>query len=393
MVHPLPAGDRAPPPLGGDAPFSLPPIVERSAALHGEADVSAALFAIVSQACDKGGEVWLLLQPENPMLPWLFSMVGSLPTQSVIRHLLCLESGQGSGALANVERAYRIVQYSAYISHYMPMFYYGQPEERFGATSLLPGLVLTPDAAMRLSADGQSAIVLRDPELLVCYREQLQQVAMHCQPLLISEDTALSMVQRPEQLTRLNLNGAKFLVGGLCSTAFWTPEIVRHYLNPQLPGYEQIYKSLVETIHFVRSLYQAGRQTVVMNPESLRTFAQTGDIPEYPEFFMSRPLDKGDRRYYIEALRDAQREGWYNIRLLKDIPFPLKPHWEIGLMGETHFVVGLCGKAVTRELFFQEPGLCRVFQDYLDALIGSKHAMSTEETEAFFQSLLDELSE
>ena len=327
------------------------------------------------------------------MLPNLFSMIGSLSTQSVIRHLLCLESGQGSGALANVERAYRIVQYSAYISHYMPMFYYGQPEERFGATSLLPGLVLTPDAAMRLSADGQSAIVLRDPELLVCYREQLQQVAMHCQPLLISEDTALSMVQRPEQLTRLNLNGAKFLVGGLCSTAFWTPEIVRRYLNPQLPGYAQICESMLETIRIVRSLYRAGRQIIVMNPESLRAFVRTGEIPEYPEFFMSRPLDKSDRRYFIESLRDAQREGWHNIRLLKEMPFPLKPHWEIGLMGETHFVVGLCGKASTRELYFQEPGLCRIFQDYLDALIGSKYAMSAEETEAFFQSLLDELRE
>ena len=373
--------------------FTIARTCNSATVLHGEADVSGALYAAVTEACRQSQEVWIFLQPESSLLPGLFTLLGNLSTQGVVHHLFCLENNQSMISAANVERAYRVVQYSTYATRYQPMFYYGRPEERFGSIGVMPGLVLTSSAVLLISQDGTSGILLHDQEILSCYQEQLTRVAGQCHPLLVCEETAMSMAQHPELLALLDCSHARFLIGGICSASFWTPEIIRRYLNPQLEGYEQVLAAVIETFSRAGAMRRAGCSTVLMNEESLVEFARTGSIPEFPDGFMDRPVDKNDRRFLLEQLRLANREGWYRIRFLKNIPFPLKTHWEIGILGDNMVVVSLCGKASTRELYFQEPGLCRIFQDYFDSLAEGRYATTADESDSIlFRILEQELS-
>ena len=376
-----------------DTPIAQPAFTildsDSCAALHGEAEISGALYAAVTEACRRNQTVWLFLQPETRLLPGLFSLLSSLGTQSTVYHLFCLESSQAMVSAVNVEQAYRVVQYSTDVAHYQPLFYYGKPEEHFGPMGIFPGLVLTPSAVFQLSPDCTSGILLREPEVLRCYQEQFKRIAGQCRPLLTYEDTLLSMVQRPKQLAALDCSQARFLIGGLCSTGFWTPEIIQRYLNPQLEGYEQLLAGILATFSQTGAMRRTGTSTALMNQDSLLEFAQTGVIPEYPDEFMTRPLDREDRRFLLERLRQANREGWYRIRFLKSTPFPLRVHWEVAVLGDDHFIVALCGKASTRELYFQEPGLCHIFQDYFDSLAEGRDATTQEESDEILRQILE----
>lgn len=370
--------------------FTITGLGSGSVVLHGEADVSGALYAAVTEACRQSREVWILLQPESRLLPGLFTLLGNLPTQGVVHHLFCMETNPSMISADNVERAYRLVQYSTYAAHYRPMFYYGRPEERFGSIGVMPGLVLTDSAVLQISPDGTAGILQHDRQILRCYQEQLERVAGQCHPLLVCEDTTMSMAQHPELLSLLDCSHARFLIGGICSAAFWTPEIIRRYLNPQLPAYEQVLAAVIETFSQARAMRRAGCSTVLMNEESLVEFARTGNIPEFPDSFMERPVDKEDRRFFLEQLRLANQEGWYRIRFLKNIAFPLKSHWEIGILGDNMIVVSLCGKESTRELYFREPGLYRAFQGYFDSLAEGCHATTGEESDQILSRILEE---
>lgn len=359
------------------------------ASLHGELEVNAAFFSILNDACRKNEEICILLQPEDSQLLNAFRLLGAYPTQSHIRHIFCLESGRNVGELTNIERAYYIVHYSAAVQHYRPLYYYGHPEECFGASTLLPGLLLTGSAALCLSHDGSSAAYLRNSSALAYLLEQFERIETLCKPLLVYQQTPLEIANRQAEYYRTFPNKAKLIPGGLCAAAFCTPEIFRTYLNPKLPSYDTILNQLIGSAQNVYQTKRSGSTSIILNMDSFRSFAQSGLIVGYPEQFIAKPLAKADRRLLLERMLQASEEGWYHMHFLHGCTYPVKRHWEIGLLDENIFVVRLCSNYLNRELFFREAGLCRIFQDYFDALVSGKYAMSVQKTNEALRQIIE----
>lgn len=362
------------------------------AVLHTEGDVQAALFALFSDALQRDEELAVMLPPENDLLHNLYLLLGHFPSKSVIRHIFCMESGRCTGRITNIERAYYVTQYSTSVARYVAKYYYGHPDEYFGETNLLPGLILSPRGALRVSADGRSAILCRDPEVIRCYFERFGRVEQLCRPLLSHQDTPLGIARQAERNCGDDrLRHAKLISGGLCASAFWSDEIIHEYLNPQIPQYDDVLRSLLNIFHMTRALKRSGRTTIILNSESVRSFAGSGRIPEYPDVFMIKPLSKAHRRYLLEGMLRACDEGWYQMVFLKNCVFPVKPHWDVGALDGKQFAVSVVMGAINRELYFNERGLCRAFEDYFDDLVSGKYAMTPEETNAAIRRIIDEL--
>ncbi len=363
------------------------------AVLRSETEIQAVLFSLFADALQRGEELAVMLPPENELLYNLFLLLGHFPSESVIRHVICMESGRCTGKITNIERAYYVVQYSTSVARYTAGYYYGHPDERFGNESLMPGLILTENSALRLSPDCRTAILFRNPEILRCYREQFQRVEQLCRPLLTHQVTPLSLSTHHNDVLQTDtiLPLSRLISGGLCASAFLTDEIIREYLNPEIPNCQEVLASLLELTRTVQAYKRARKTVIILNQESVRSFAQTGYLTEYPRLFMAKPLSKAHRRILLEKMLQACAEGWYQMIFLKNCVFPVKPHWDVGIMFRNILSISVVSDTLSRDLRFNEQGVCRAFEDYFDDLSTGRYAVSPEETNAAIRQIIDEL--
>lgn len=359
------------------------------AVLHGSADVTAVFLSIISDACRRKADISLLLPAESELLQHVSVLLSSSTVQSRVTHIFSLESGRCTGRITNVERAFHVIRHAVDIRNYTPLFYYGQPEERFGQTALMPGYLLTDEAVLRLSPDCETAMLLRDPEIIACYQEQFHRVAALCHPLIARRTTPYEIASCHLAATSI-LSHALLISGGLCAGAFWTPEIIRKYLNPAIPDRDTVEQALIDVFRATYDLKRAGETTILLNPEALMEFARDGIIAEYPKAFITKPFDIADRRYLLEQMLRASREGWYHMHLLEGCPFPLKQHWEIGLMSNRYLAIALQAETASTEMLLDEPSLHRIFEDYFYSLLNGKYTLSEKETCARLQQILDQ---
>lgn len=358
--------------------------------LTGEIAVRRTVASVVRKAVLEGRPLKLLLQPELSALMDPVLLFGHDASSSVITHILCLESNPSTGRLENLERLRLILKYGTSIPSYYPLYYYGCAAEHFGAMSTLPGLVLTPEAALQLSGDGCVALLHTDPGIIQMFQHLFSRLELRCRPLVIRRLSLLEQVSlNQEALFSPGRGPCLEICSGLCCAQFWSEHLVQTYLSHSLPQREQLLPQFLLFLERLRKAKQTARVTVLMDPDCVLDFIRTGVFREYPAHFFERPLAPADRRQLLEQMLLACSEGWYRFCFLAESAFPLNHRWELCVAaGGSLLLQYFIGENI---LFFSVPesGTADAFYDYLHALQENCRTMSAEDSAALLRRWMD----
>lgn len=370
----------------------LPALPKSAGLLHGNLDISRTVSAIISRAYRLGQPVDILLQPEHMELLEMLRFVGSTPSETVLRHIICLESDASNGQIHNIKLTRRILQYGMATQNYTPLYYYGNSAERFNASALFPGLIVTPDVALQLTWDNKSAILHTDPDIIDFFQSRFSEIAEQCKPILFccnnAQDSLILSVEVPNRFC----SGRMFSMGGgLCSGMFLTEEMIRTYLNPQLPDYETIVNFATKAAADALSYKKSCHAQHLISTEAVESFLQTGYLPEFPQIYWRTPLSKKHRRYFLQKNLEACREGWYRIRLCHRGHAIPGPQWSIGFWQGEALLLQHCVNDRSRTFLLQEPGLLAAAADYFESILDSDVLYSEAETMAQLQHWIDTL--
>lgn len=353
--------------------------------INGELEVNRTAFAIIYNAFFHGNTVDLFLPPNCKSLLHGLTLLGNMNNfaySSQVTHITCFESDNETGPVSNLERLKNVLNYGIATKNYCPMYFYGNSAEHFSSTNLLPGLILTEQAALQVSSDGKYALFHAEPTVISMFKTFFEQLRSKCYPLMSHNISFYNGMQCVMEGLQKSV-GKKVLEisSGLCSVQFWNKDFIETYLNPKLPNYKEV---LEYYIAYSQKLYEVKSKTfttLLIKPSFVLDFIRTGILKEYPQYFFSKPVEAIDRKYLLNCILSACKEGWYQIQFVEDSHFPLDYRWELGVVKGHHILFEYFEEDKFYIFNFEESGLVHSFYDYLENLCSRPYVMSPKDSE------------
>lgn len=362
-----------------------------SQVIYGELEVNRIAYAIIQYAYQTGSAINLFLPPQQEILlhGLIFLENDSFSAvQPQITHIICLESDNIKGCILNLERMQQVLKYGIAVKSYRPLYFYGQSSEHFSSTNILPGLILTEQAAMQISSNGRQAILHTQPQMSALFKNLFTQIEFLCKPLMMDNINFIRKLELEMQCAQETaLKKSYKMSSDISSILFWNEELLRTYINPNLLNYEQ---TITQYIQYLNKLYEVsskGDTTILLKPSFVLEFIQTGilTLKEYPQIFLRKPFSPSDRKGLLVSVLSACKQGWYHIQFVEDSCFPLDYHWEFEARKNNGVLFQYFDKDIFYIFDFDEPGIVYAFYDYLENLSKSNCVMSPEASETLLR--------
>ena len=353
----------------------------------GELEVNRAIHEVVRDAAANGHELKLLAQPDYSELLEALTLFRSREKGPKVIQVICMEADSGQDGCSNLDMIGWILRYGVGIYRYEPRYFYGKISEHYGSMNVFPYLVVTEHYAFQISTDRKKAILHSDPDFVLCFQEVFRQIYQQSQPLLISMDSFRGQqAQWALQFAEtMDFSNTIEVCSGLCTIQFWDEELIRTYINKELPDYE---KTAQEYIAYTSALYQAKRRgqiTVLMNASFAEEFIKTGVFREYPGSFFSKPVSREDRKKLIDRILEAADEGWYHVRMIDAEDFPLSYRWEILMQRDLSLLFQYSFYNQFRVFQFLESDILDAVYDFLENLAAGPGTLDEETSVGFLR--------
>lgn len=359
--------------------------------LYGEQAVAQAAYALIARAYQSGSSLELMIQPDQGRLLAGLSLLSQAPVQAHVTHIFCLEADARQGRIDNLTTAQNVLKFSALVRDYKPLYYYGNAREHFGPVSLLPGLVATPAGALEISAQGNLALLHTQPDVVSALRQRFSQVARQCSPLLLYKPSLEAEIRWGlDRFTDDYFEHTLEIAAGLCSAAFWTEDLLRRYINPDIPNFEAVVRQFCTYVRQAGAARRRGHTVQLLNPAYVRAFLQTGVFQEYPASFLAGALAPEDRRYLARQVLNGAREGWLELRFLPERLTLLNPRTEVCVHNGREVIIQYWYDDRFLMFSFLEPGIADALEDYLGFLRDFPETLSNEDSQKLLQSMIEE---
>lgn len=362
--------------------------------LSGEVEVQKGVTCILKDAAQKGKQVNLFLQPDSCVFLYCMNVMCEHTKNSQIRHIICMNANPVPMKWDTLEMMKRIMRSGIALKGYSPYYYYGIPSEHYGMMNLFPYFILTEDFAVQMDVEGKNAVVHRDPE--ICHYIQLvfERMLQLCYSLMKNKVGLDNRLAWGMDYTKEYHTGKTIEVSsGLCSLQFWNREFIRTYLNPSIPGYEDLLEGLVSYTAKLYEMKKRGQVLVLMNAHYVQEFIQTGVFKEYPAVFTAAAVSKKDRRYLLERIFQAMDEGWYHVCFLEESVFPLDYRWEAVVNQDGKFYMQYCINDQFRIFEFEIPEVSDAVYDYLQSLSTGKAVIDEDNAKEWMRRWMKEYLE
>lgn len=344
--------------------------------------VQKLVLHVFSNALHHGENIRMILQPDYHFLFDIFPSLNLDETSSVIEHIICYNNTEASGFAQNITYTKCVFKCCAASLNYRPYYYSGINHERFDGMSLFPFMIVSDTHAVLLSSDYQQAICLTDTEqvsLLQCHFDELLKSCHEVASTSINLVSALST--EINNFYQYSANSDLSLSITFCFTPFLTAPIVRTYLNPQIPNFEDACMAIEKHSAQLRTMFHSSPFHVICDYEGVKDFFKTGSIREYPPGFLRDNLGIEARQNIIRQLLTAIQQGWYEVILLRPNAKILDNNWTMcAKSGNVQFL------SMYNNYYLQftldEPATASAITNFLSYLITSDYCFSKEESVA-----------
>ncbi len=341
-------------------------------------ELSQMFFSLLYRSHVQKEDINILMQPKKTSLLDLLIHPSFEHSDIKISHILCLDDFKNDRSGNNIDCYHMLIRYFLLRNRYEPFYFYGNTKERYGTSNPFPYFVCTEHWVLQIAADENTGILHTDSGISKAFQHLFSKISRYCQPL----GTAFNGLNRELCWYETYVNPESCqntieLCTGLCSSQFWDKQLIDTYLNPQLPGADQLKGQLVQ---YCKSLYESkrtGNIRILLNPSYVLDFIKTGIFKEYPKIFFAKPLEKKDRKLILERVLKACKDGWYQICFLDETLFPLQYRWELCVDSDT-VTIQYFHLEMFRTLFINEPGLVEDMYGYLESLWTGQGTVSGE---------------
>ncbi|MGN1141454.1 MAG: helix-turn-helix domain-containing protein [Oliverpabstia sp.] len=355
--------------------------VNISKVTHGELNVKKVIALFLRKAENKGSFAKIFVSSKySRILTDLF--LAEQYSQLHVSQFFCMDSGQVQSKSNNLDTVRSALCCYFILNHYYACYYYGNVNERFGHSQLLPNTIVTADAVIQFTEDGSEALIHTDTEIVENFKILLEKLEESSHPIVSCKQNLLEEINWEQDYVETKFFQTTYeICSGICSIPFWNRELILHYLHPDVPDYEQLVEMLTSYASRLKIKLKKGQTTLLMNPVFVEEFIQTGVMREYPSYFFKEPLTKADRKYLLEEILASCKEGWYQIRFIENGVFPLDFHWEIMASSETEAFIQYSYDNSFSIFRLTELSCARAIYDYMKILGSGRHAMNGEKSE------------
>lgn len=364
--------------------------------LQNQFDVTYTLREMItSEAFNKKGEIFLLLQPDYPYIFDLLKNI-DIPDTIKIQHIFCLNNKDMlTFDYRSVHIEYLKMIFPLYIQNlnYQAYCFYDNIQSHFHNMNLLPCLILTSTCAITFSSDYQYGIFYREPSIISQFHKFFRNTITNCSPLFNVLRLSNENIDTLFNITLSTSNAQKnyLLQPEACFTPFISEEIIEHALLPELVHKDHFLDTVKTCFAGVSKIILEHPALVLFSRNGIEHFVKTGCLKEIPGSF-ARPFLPKERRQILEAFLPYCRNGLYRMLKPPLEHFPVNLHLCINAqMGFLTFE-----NAASETLYFiiNEPSFLMIFIDYIESLENKKEScfFSPKETELFIKKQISSLS-
>lgn len=349
--------------------------------IYGKLAVKQVVFQIMQFASTHGRSMQIYLPPLCEDLVDILEIFREGVSECRVVHIVGMEPDSNRDITPNLKQIKTIMRSCNMVPDYQALYYYGRAKERFGTMSILPGLIVTDEAALQLSADGSCGLLHTDKAEIDFFAELFFKLENKCLPLLHYQTGMEAVIGFCfEDFKTMLFDDMLEMCNGMCSMQFWSEEIIRTYLNHQVPEYEQLAVMISQYCNYVYEKKSKGHTRVMMNTRGILDFICTGIFREYPEAYFEKPLSVEDRCVILERLLSACEEGWYEFCIVEEKNFPLPGDWEIMVNRRNQATIQGFVEDECKVFACTESGMVEAIYDYLNYFSESDCVMSPEQS-------------
>ena len=358
--------------------------------LSGDAAILNTLAALLSEGSRQGGR--LVFFPGFPK-SWLqrsLSILWGLDARGlqVTQAVEFWKAPQAEAAAANLQAlsdALPMLLSSRF--DYELWYAYAAHVELPHVGVLFPYCLLLPQAVFLLHRDGQQAMILREPELLRCWRDGAQAMLSDARPLFNENFDTLRLLNYYNSVDA-QPHRFGFLEFQPCLVPYADAEILDRLILPDVPARQQ----LIQAILTYGSLLRQQNYTGLFYEDGLRLFAETGYIGDLPQGG-SLPAPPDIRLTVLERLyRDCAENGKIlriakpqRLHLPQEVVIAVREH--VG----THFTLPLEVTGQYCNVQIEESTITEAFLDYITAMAGSDAVLTKDATLEKIRQAIDAL--
>lgn len=237
--------------------------------------------------------VRIIMQPDQKeLMVSLLRLCGNISAQ--VEHIICLDRDKEDND--NFSLITPVLSMLFCNDKYQIRYYYEDTDSHINEMSLFSTMILLEEYAFLCNRQGDECIVYHQKECVEFLQRRYDDIAARTTELNIKRKTT---VQIEETARKLRATGNKNCWFGWtpCMTFGLTREIYESHLL--LPEPDKTY--LIDAqMRDIQIMMEAKPYVDCCAEEGLRYFMETGDLPEYPEYFYRKP----ERRTRIEVLEN-----------------------------------------------------------------------------------------
>lgn len=346
----------------------------------GSETVRRLVLHVFSDALNHNEKIRMILQPNCHFLFDIFPSLTLDETSSVIEHIICYDNTESSDFAQNIMYTKCVFKCCAASMNYHPYYYSGRTYERFDGMSLFPFLIISDSHAILLSSDYQQAICLSTAKELALLQHYFDEILKSCHEVASTSINLVSALSTEiNNFYNYSANCDLSLSITFCFTPLLSEHVVRTYLNPQIPNFEEACTVIKKHSASLRTMFHNSPFRVICDYNGVKDFFETGSIREYPPGFLRENLDINARQSIIRNLFVAIQEGWYEVILLRPNAQILDNNWTMcAKSGNIQFL------SMYNNYYLQftldEPATATAITKFLTYLTTSEHCFSKEET-------------
>ena len=366
--------------------------IEISKLFSTESEVNFAIHYIITKAITNSTHLNLLIQPEYEFMNTELTLPEWNSSPCMVTQIICMDScTEKDDCLDNLGRIQQVLRSGTAIKNYEPLYFYSSSAEHYGIMNLMPNLILTDNCALQISSDRKAAILHTDRDIIGYFFRSFQKMKSYCNIFMEKFDGLESMTKWWSSTTNeISFEGGYEMCSGLCSIQFWDEYLINKYINKNLPGCDALVNALISYTGYLYSRKMKAQTTVIMNPSYVIEFIRTGCMKEYPALYFNGCIEPEDRRYLIEKIIKAAKEGWYHIRFMRPEIFPIDHRWELASYSTGKLALQYSSGNQFRMFLFQERDIVDAFYDYLESTSGSADVCETDEAITQLQTWINE---
>lgn len=355
---------------------------------------ASALFASLASGKEEAG-LNLLLQPVyDEIQEALLAAFGSGGSHVKIEQILCLEQ-RIEKSHENLDNLRRVLPLCFAGIPYEARYYYDFLPNHINEMSWMPNIILAGSCVLQFDYKMESGIFMNDEayagavrQQYEAFREQSSPLAFRCNDL---QNTVSVFGEMVEEMVVRDIRKEKAVVTIFhepCMAVCISSDLYEKYLFP-IPVKEQLI-ALMEASHgnwrgMTYLTPSNGNKTKTLSyfqKEGLRKFMETGIISELPQAFY-QPLPPKIRRLVLARMIEIFKTGLVTYRLLPDdIELPENIYFYWGTE-DRQLYLNYVKPMEMSQIQIAEPGVCRVFRQWLEYLEVKERLCGEEETMRF----------